>query len=77
YGLARHSDSFLVKTLVGFIGPEYLYYVRQIIRAGLEDHFRGKLSGISMGRDGCYTNHADADPTLTDHLMILLATAGG
>ena len=76
YGLARHYDPFLVNTVVGFIGPEYLYNDRQIIRAGLEDHFMGKLSGISMGCDCCYTNHADADQNLNENLMILLATAG-
>lgn len=59
-----------------YIGPEYLYNDRQIIRAGLEDHFMGKLSGISMGCDCCYTNHADADQNLNENLMILLATAG-
>ncbi len=76
YGLAHHYDPFLVNTVVGFIGPEYLYNDRQIIRAGLEDHFMGKLSGISMGCDCCYTNHADADQNLNENLMILLATAG-
>ncbi|MBN0963360.1 ethanolamine ammonia-lyase subunit EutB, partial [Pseudomonas aeruginosa] len=76
YGLARHYDPFLVNTVVGFIGPENLYNDRQIIRAGLEDHFMGKLSGISMGCDCCYTNHADADQNLNENLMILLATAG-
>ncbi|KOR04673.1 ethanolamine ammonia-lyase subunit EutB [Pluralibacter gergoviae] len=76
YGLARHYDPFLVNTVVGFIGPEYLYNDKQIIRAGLEDHFMGKLSGISMGCDCCYTNHADADQNLNENLMILLATAG-
>ncbi len=76
YGLARHYDPFIVNTVVGFIGPEYLYNDRQIIRAGLEDHFMGKLSGISMGCDCCYTNHADADQNLNENLMILLATAG-
>lgn len=76
YGLARHYDPFLVNTVVGFIGPEYLYNDRQIIRARLEDHFMGKLSGISMGCDCCYTNHADADQNLNENLMILLATAG-
>lgn len=76
YGLARHYDPFMVNTVVGFIGPEYLYNDRQIIRAGLEDHFMGKLSGISMGCDCCYTNHADADQNLNENLMILLATAG-
>jgi ethanolamine ammonia-lyase large subunit len=76
YGLARHFDPFMVNTVVGFIGPEYLYNDRQIIRAGLEDHFMGKLSGISMGCDCCYTNHADADQNSNENLMILLATAG-
>lgn len=76
YGLARHYDPFIVNTVVGFIGPEYLYNDHQIIRAGLEDHFMGKLSGISMGCDCCYTNHADADQNLNENLMILLATAG-
>lgn len=76
YGLARHYDPFMVNTVVGFIGPEYLYNDRQIIRAGLEDHFMGKLSGISMGCDCCYTNHADADQNQNENLMILLATAG-
>ncbi|MDU3717884.1 MAG: ethanolamine ammonia-lyase subunit EutB, partial [Klebsiella michiganensis] len=74
--VTRHYDPFLVNTVVGFIGPEYLYNDRQIIRAGLEDHFMGKLSGISMGCDCCYTNHADADQNLNENLMILLATAG-
>ncbi|HSC75488.1 MAG TPA: ethanolamine ammonia-lyase subunit EutB, partial [Pseudomonadales bacterium] len=76
YGLARHYDPFLVNTVVGFIGPEYLYNDRQIIRAGLEDHFMGKLSGISMGVDACYTNHADADQNSNENLMVLLAAAG-
>ena len=76
YGLARRYDPFLVNTVVGFIGPEYLYDDRQIIRAGLEDHFMGKLSGISMGCDACYTNHADSDQNSSENLMILLATAG-
>ena len=76
YGLARHFDPFMANTVVGFIGPEYLYNDRQIIRAGLEDHFMGKLSGISMGCDCCYTNHADADQNSNENLMILLATAG-
>ncbi|MER2474898.1 ethanolamine ammonia-lyase subunit EutB [Photorhabdus laumondii] len=76
YGLARHYDPFLVNTVVGFIGPEYLYNDRQIIRAGLEDHFMGKLSGVSMGCDCCYTNHADSDQNQNENLMILLATAG-
>ncbi|GGY02252.1 ethanolamine ammonia-lyase subunit EutB [Paludibacterium paludis] len=76
YGLARHYDPFIVNTVVGFIGPEYLYNDRQIIRAGLEDHFMGKLTGISMGCDCCYTNHADANQNSNENLAILLATAG-
>jgi ethanolamine ammonia-lyase large subunit len=76
YGLARRYDPFLVNTVVGFIGPEYLYNDRQIIRAALEDHFMGKLSGISMGCDACYTNHAEADQNCNENLMILLAAAG-
>ena len=76
YGLARHYDPMLVNTVVGFIGPEYLYNDRQIIRAGLEDHFMGKLSGISMGCDTCYTNHAEADQNSNENLMVLLAAAG-
>src|SRR5438105_12433417 len=76
YGLARHYDPFLVNTVVGFIGPEYLYNSREIMRAGLEDHFMGKLSGISMGCDCCYTNHADADQNSNESLITLLAAAG-
>lgn len=76
YGLARHYDPFIVNTVVGFIGPEYLYNDRQIIRAGLEDHFMGKLSGISMGVDACYTNHAEAEQNSNENLMVLLAAAG-
>lgn len=76
YGLARVYDPFLVNTVVGFIGPEYLYNDRQIIRAGLEDHFMGKLTGISMGCDACYTNHANADQNSNETLMVLLAAAG-
>jgi ethanolamine ammonia-lyase large subunit len=76
YGLARHFDPFLLNTVVGFIGPEYLYDARQITRAGLEDHFCGKLHGIPMGCDACYTNHADADQNDLESLEILLATAG-
>ncbi len=76
YGLARHYDPFMVNTVVGFIGPEYLYNDRQIIRAGLEDHFMGKLSGISMGVDACYTNHAEAEQNSNENLMVLLAAAG-
>jgi len=76
YGVARAFDPFLVNTVVGFIGPEYLYDERQIIRAGLEDHFMGKLLGLPMGCDVCYTNHAVADQNSADNLMILLAAAG-
>ena len=76
YGLAYHYDPFLVNTVVGFIGPEYLYDGRQIMRAGLEDHFMGKLSGISMGCDTCYTNHANADQNVNETLAVLLAAAG-
>lgn len=76
YGLARTLDPFLVNTVVGFIGPEYLYDERQITRAGLEDHFMGKLLGLPMGCDVCYTNHAAADQNSADNLMILLAAAG-
>ena len=76
YGLARRYNPLLVNTVVGFIGPEYLYNDRQIIRAGLEDHFMGKLSVISMGCDCCYTNHAEANQNSNENLMILLATAG-
>ncbi len=66
----------LVNTVVGFIGPEYLYNGKQIIRAGLEDHFCGKLLGVPMGCDICYTNHADADQDDMDVLLTLLANAG-
>jgi ethanolamine ammonia-lyase large subunit len=76
YGLARHFSPFLINTVVGFIGPEYLYDARQITRAGLEDHFCGKLHGLPMGCDACYTNHADADQNDLENLEILLATAG-
>lgn len=76
YGLARHYAPFIVNTVVGFIGPEYLYNSREILRAALEDHFMGKLSGISMGCDCCYTNHADADQNSNESLVMLLATAG-
>ena len=64
YGVARAFDPFLVNSVVGFIGPEYLLDERQIIRAGLEDHFMGKLLGLPMGVDVCYTNHADGRPEL-------------
>ncbi len=76
YGVARAFDPFLVNSVVGFIGPEYLAGERQIIRAGLEDHFMGKLLGLPMGVDVCYTNHADADQNSADNLLILLAAAG-
>jgi ethanolamine ammonia-lyase large subunit len=76
YGVARTFDPFLVNSVVGFIGPEYLYDERQIIRAGLEDHFMGKLLGLPMGCDVCYTNHAVADQNSADNLMLLLAAAG-
>ena len=76
YGVARAFDPFLVNSVVGFIGPEYLYDERQIIRAGLEDHFMGKLLGLPMGCDVCYTNHAVADQNSADSLMLLLAAAG-
>jgi ethanolamine ammonia-lyase large subunit len=76
YGLARVFEPFLVNSVVGFIGPEYLYDERQIIRAGLEDHFMGKLLGLPMGCDVCYTNHAAADQNSTDNLLILLGAAG-
>ena len=66
----------LVNTVVGFIGPEYLYDGKQIIRAGLEDHFCGKLLGLPMGCDVCYTNHAEADQDDMDTLLTLLAAAG-
>jgi ethanolamine ammonia-lyase large subunit len=76
YGVARVFDPFLVNSVVGFIGPEYLYDERQIVRAGLEDHFVGKLLGLPMGVDVCYTNHAEADRNSADNLLLLLATAG-
>jgi len=76
YGLARVFDPFLVNSVVGFIGPEYLYDERQIIRAGLEDHFMGKLLGLPMGCDVCYTNHAAADQNSSDNLLFLLTAAG-
>ena len=76
YGVARVFKPFLVNTVVGFIGPEYLYDERQITRAGLEDHFMGKLLGLPMGCDVCYTNHAAADQNSADNLMLLLAAAG-
>ena len=76
YAVARRYQPLLVNTVVGFIGPEYLYDGKQIIRAGLEDHFCGKLLGLPMGCDICYTNHAEADQDDMDSLLVLLATAG-
>jgi ethanolamine ammonia-lyase large subunit len=76
YGVARAYQPFLVNSVVGFIGPEYLYDERQIIRAGLEDHFMGKLLGLPMGCDVCYTNHAAADQNSADNLLLLLSAAG-
>jgi ethanolamine ammonia-lyase large subunit len=76
YGVARALRPFLVNSVVGFIGPEYLYDERQITRAGLEDHFMGKLLGLPMGCDVCYTNHAAADQNSADNLMMLLAASG-
>lgn len=76
YGLARRYRPLLVNTVVGFIGPEYLFDGKQIIRAGLEDHFCGKLLGLPMGCDVCYTNHAEADQDDMDTLLVLLGTAG-
>ena len=76
YGFARRYQPFLVNTVVGFIGPEYLYDARQVIRAGLEDHFMGKLSGVPMGCDACYTNHMKADQNDIENLAALLTAAG-
>src|SRR5271163_3643249 len=76
YGVARAFDPFIVNSVVGFIGPEYLYDERQIIRAGLEDHFMGKILGLPMGCDVCYTNHAAADQNSADNLLLLLGAAG-
>jgi len=76
YAVARAFDPFLVNTVVGFIGPEYLYDGKQITRAGLEDHFCGKLLGLPMGCDICYTNHAEADQDDMDSLLTLMVTAG-
>ncbi len=76
YGFARHYDPFIVNTVVGFIGPEYLYNSKQVIRAGLEDHFMGKLHGLPMGVDICYTNHIKADQNDIEDLSILLSAAG-
>ena len=76
YGLAREFAPLLVNTVVGFIGPEYLYDGKQIVRAGLEDYCCGKLLGLPMGVDVCYTNHAEADQDDMDNLLVLLAAAG-
>lgn len=75
YGLARRYHPFLVNTVVGFIGPEYLYDSKQVIRAGLEDHFMGKLTGLPMGVDVCYTNHMKADQNDIENLLVLLTAA--
>jgi len=74
--VARAFDPLLVNSVVGFIGPEYLYDGKEIIRAGLEDHFCGKLLGLPLGVDVCYTNHAEADQDDMDNLLTLLAAAG-
>lgn len=76
YGFAKKYNPFLVNTVVGFIGPEYLYDAKQVVRAGLEDHFMGKLTGISMGCDACYTNHMKADQNDLENLAVLLSAAG-
>ena len=76
YAVARRYEPLLVNTVVGFIGPEYLYDGKQITRAGLEDHFCGKLLGVPLGVDVCYTNHAEADQDDMDNLLTLLGTAG-
>lgn len=76
YGFAKKFEPFLVNTVVGFIGPEYLYDSKQVIRAGLEDHFMGKLTGIPMGCDCCYTNHMKADQNDIENLAALLTAAG-
>lgn len=76
YAVARRFSPMLVNSVVGFIGPEYLFDSKQIIRAGLEDHFCGKLMGVPMGVDVCYTNHAEADQDDMDALFALLVAAG-
>ncbi len=76
YGFAKKYKPYIVNTVVGFIGPEYLYDSKQVIRAGLEDHFMGKLTGISMGVDACYTNHMKADQNDIENLSVLLTAAG-
>ncbi len=76
YGFAKKFSPFLVNTVVGFIGPEYLYDSKEVTRAGLEDHFMGKLTGIPMGVDACYTNHMKADQNDIENLAVLLTAAG-
>ena len=76
YAVARKFQPLLVNTVVGFIGPEYLFDGKEITRAGLEDHFCGKLLGLPMGCDICYTNHAEADQNDMDNLLTLLGVAG-
>jgi len=76
YAVARHFNPHLINSVVGFIGPEYLFDGKQIIRAALEDHFCGKLLGLPMGMDVCYTNHAEADQDDMDNLLVLLGVAG-
>lgn len=76
YGFAKRFKPFIVNTVVGFIGPEYLYDSKEVIRAGLEDHFMGKLTGIPMGVDACYTNHMKADQNDIENLSVLLTAAG-
>jgi ethanolamine ammonia-lyase large subunit len=76
YGVARAFDPLLVNSVVGFIGPEYLYDGKEIVRAGLEDHFCGKLLGLPLGVDVCYTNHAEVDQDDVDNLLTLLGAAG-
>ena len=76
YAVARAYEPLLVNSVVGFIGPEYLYDGKQIIRAGLEDHFCAKLLGLPMGCDVCYTNHAEADQDDMDVLLTMLGAAG-
>ena len=76
YAVTHHYHPLLVNTVINFIGPEYLYDGKQITRAGLEDHFCGKLMGVPMGCDICYTNHAEADQDDMDNLLLLLGVAG-
>ena len=76
YAYAKQFDPFMVNTVVGFIGPEYLYDSKQVLRAGLEDHFMGKLTGIPMGCDCCYTNHMQADQNDLEILTLMLGAAG-